>query len=72
MVYGFVCGAATDEDSANSIYFGGGFMGRRDQTIGYNIGILIAPGESLETNTPSCSSESEGGFDINLSLVFKF
>jgi len=66
------CGAATDEDSANSIYLGGGFMGRRDQTIGYNFGILIAPGETLETNTPLCSIESEGGFDINLSLVFRF
>ena len=65
------CDSVTSEDSASSLYFGGGLMGWWNQAISYNVGILMAPGEDLITNTGTCASESEGGFDLSLSLVFR-
>lgn len=62
------CRLGSDEDSATSLFVGGGFMGWRHQAISYNIGFLFAPGVSLEVDTGDCSSKGSG-FDINASFT---
>lgn len=64
------CQGGSDEDKANGVFFGGGLMGRRDGRISYNIGLMFSPGMSLETDTGDCSSESDGGIDGVLSIMF--
>ena len=66
------CDLGSDKDSDTSLYLGGGFMGWRDQAISYNIGILMAPWASVETDTGDCSSEIDGGIDVNASIIFTF
>jgi hypothetical protein len=45
-------------------------MGRRDGWISYNIGLMFSPTMSLETDTGDCSSETDGGIDGVLSIMF--
>lgn len=62
----------TDEDSITSIFVGGGYMGGQNQWIGYNLGLLLAPWASLSTEAGGCSSETDGGLDINASIMISF
>ncbi len=66
------CALGSDEDSATSLFVGGGLMSGANRPIGYNVGFLVAPGLSLGTDTGDCSSETDGGFDVNASVVFRF
>ncbi len=66
------CGAVSNEDSATSPYFGGGYMGWADQTVSYNIGFMLAPSANLEVDAGGCESESDGGFDLSLGLALNF
>ena len=64
------CRGGSDEDTANGMFFGGGVMGRRDGWVSYNIGLMLSPTVSLETDTGDCSSETDGGIDGVLSIMF--
>lgn len=67
-----LCRGISDEDSASGLFFGGGLMGRRDRFASYNIGLMFAPGMSLNTDNGDCSSETDGGIDSVLSIMFVF
>ena len=64
------CRDGSDEDKATGMFFGGGVMGRRDGWVSYNMGLMFSPGMSLETSTGDCSSETDGGIDGVLSIMF--
>lgn len=64
------CPLGSDEDSATGLFVGGGYMGGRRGAVGYNIGLLFAPGLSLEVDTGDCTSEG-GAFDVNASLMIR-
>lgn len=66
------CRDVSDEDSASGLFFGGGLMGRRDRFASYNIGLMFSPGMSLNTDNGDCSSETNGGIDGVLSIMFVF
>lgn len=66
------CSGLSDEDTARGPFFGGGLMGRRDGFVSYNVGLMFAPAMSLDTDIGICSSESDGGIDGVLSLMFVF
>lgn len=66
------CFGLGDEDNASGPFFGGGFMGRRDSVLSYNIGLMFSPAISLETDTGDCSSQSDGSVDAILSMMFVF
>ncbi|MGD8350899.1 MAG: hypothetical protein PVI79_16760 [Gammaproteobacteria bacterium] len=66
------CRGISDEDEANGLFFGGGLMGRRDRLISYNLGMMFSPGMSLNTDNGDCASETSGGVDAVLSIMFVF
>lgn len=66
------CGSESDEDSAASLYFGGGYRGSFGDHLGYSIGLLFSPFVSLSTTTSTCSSETDGDFDLNVGITYKF
>ena len=66
------CFGVSDEDSASGPFFGGGRMGRRDTVLSYNIGLMLSPAMSLQTDTGDCSSESNGSIDAVASMMFIF
>lgn len=66
------CGGESNSDSTTTPYFGGGFQGRWENNIRYNIGLLLAPFANLETSTTLCSSESSGDLDLDASLILEF
>ena len=66
------CRGIIDEDKANGLFFGGGLMGRRDNLVSYNIGLMFSPGMSLNTDNGDCQSETNGGIDGVLSIMFVF
>jgi hypothetical protein len=67
-----VCSLGEGSDAASSLYFGGGFRKKWNAHIGYNIGLLLSPFVDLAVDANDCSSESEGDFDLNASLLFSF
>jgi len=67
-----VCTLGEDSDSATSIYLGGGYRKKWNSNLGYNIGLLLSPTTNLSVDSNDCSSESEGDFDLNASLIFAF
>ena len=67
-----VCSLGEGSDSASSLYFGGGFRKKWNAHLGYNIGLLLSPFADLSVDANNCSSESEGDFDLNASLLFSF
>jgi len=67
-----VCSLGQGSDSATSPYFGGGYRKKWNANMGYDIGLMLSPGASLSVETPDCSSESGGDFDLNASLMFTF
>ena len=66
------CELGDDEDSASGLFMGGGLMVGLKGTVGYNVGLMFAPGLSLDSQTPDCSSETDGYIDANLSIGFRF
>lgn len=66
------CAFGSDSDVATGLFLGGGLTGNLDGGLYYNIGIMAAPGLSIETETPDCSSETDGGIDVNASLGLVF
>jgi len=66
------CSGVSDEDSDSGPFFGAGMMGRRDTVLSYNIGLMVSPSISLQTDTGECSSEADGGIDGVLSMMFIF
>ena len=67
-----VCSQGEGSDAASSLYFGGGFRKKWNAHLGYNIGLLLSPFADLSVDANNCSSESEGDFDLNASLLFSF
>lgn len=66
------CASESDDDSATSLYFGGGYRGSFGDHFGYTIGLLFSPFVSLSPTTPTCSSEIDGDIDLNVGITYKF
>ena len=66
------CYSESDNDSATSLYFGGGYRGSFGRKFGYKIGLMISPFVNLEQETTYCSQEGDGDIDLDVSLTFKF
>ncbi len=64
------CFGVSDEDSARGLFFGAGYMGRRDGWLSYHVGLQFAPGLDLEADNGFCQSESEGQFHATASIMF--
>ena len=66
------CGSESASDSATSLYFGGGYRKFMGEHLGFKIGLLMSPFVDFEQTTSTCSSESNGDIDLDLSLVIRF
>ena len=65
------CFGGSDSGSTTGLYFGGGYRGSINQRLGYSVGRLLSPFVNLDLDASGCSSEEEGGLDLNLSLILK-
>ena len=66
------CELGSDSDSDTGLFLGGGLRGGLDQSLIYDIGIFMSPSINRRTETPDCSSESDGDVDATVSLGFNF
>lgn len=62
----------TGRDATTGVFVGGGLMGRLGPMFTYHLGIYLAPGADLHTQTSVSSEDDSGSFDIRAGFGLRF
>lgn len=62
----------SSKDQAMAPAFGGGYTRTMGKHFFWNLGMLLAPGVELKTQTSTGSEEDTGGFDIQVQVGVRF